>query len=393
MKANDLPHIVFTGGGTGGHLFPGLAVARRLVAEESHTRITFAGGGKPFERRLVAADGFDYIELRCRPMPRRIRDLPGFLADNWSGYRSAVRFLTWQRVAAVVGLGGYASVPMARAAVSCGVPLVLLEQNVVPGRATRWLAGSASMVCTSFEQTRRYLHAGCPLRVTGNPIRDGFSRRPVAVAWGASGQVDRNAHDRSTRVSDDESSRSGPNSRPRQLLVLGGSGGAAALNENIPKALHRLGSRLSGWKIVHVSGADQFESTRWNYLRLQIDAKVVPFVDDMPRTLLETDLAVCRSGGTTLAELAASGVPAVLLPYPYAKDDHQRKNADVFTEAGACLTLDQRELSTELDRALAVSLAGLLTDSTKRAAMSTEIRRLAHHDATWDVATMIRHLA
>jgi len=367
-------------------LFPGLAVAERLVADWPHARITFAGGGKLLERRLVAAAGFDYIQLRCRRWPRRLRDTVPFLLNNVAGYRAAVRYLRWHRVAVVVGLGGYASVPMARAAVRCGVPLMLLEQNVVPGRATRWLAPSAAMVCTAFEQTVGYLRDRCRVRVTGNPVREGFRRREVASMHGA--------HDHApfalTRTA---AAPSDPAELPKQLLVLGGSSGARSLNQQVPRALHRIGRRLGEWRIVHQSGEADFEATRRLYAATGLAATVVPFLVDMPQVLGESDLAVCRCGGTTLAELAATGVPAILLPYPYATDDHQRKNADVFIASGGCVLLDERRLGARLEHHLAAVVSKLVGDDTRRAAMSEAIARRAHVDATWDVATMIRHFA
>lgn len=372
------PHVVFAGGGTGGHLFPGLAVAERLAADVPRVRITFAGTGREFERQQVAVAGFDYLPLRCRPWPKRLSATIPFLVDNFSGYRTAARFIHEQRVQVVVGLGGYASVPMARAATAKRLPLVLLEQNVVPGRATRWLARSATLVCTAFHQAHPHLPKRCHVRLTGNPIRAAF----------LSGKTNGSAapHGSGSTLPDEAAF-------PRQLLILGGSGGAQSLNENVPHSLQRLRSLLVGWRIVHQSGQTQFEATRQSYARLNLPAKVVPFVDDMPALLRETGLAVCRAGGTTLAELAAAGVPGVLLPYPHAADDHQRKNADCFATAGACLVVDERELGDQLVSYLAETIRPLLTHANWRRAMSDAMRRLAHPDAAWDVAAMVRQLA
>jgi len=352
-------HIVFTGGGTGGHLFPALAVATTLGREVSRLRITFAGSGKEFERRHVLAAKLEYLALRCRPVPRRLHQVLSFVSDNLAGYRTARRFLREQHVAAVVGLGGYASAPMARAATAEKIPLILLEQNVVPGKATRWMARRATLVCTAFEQTGRQLRRRCPWRVTGTPIRDGFARRRAA-AW--------------------------PENR---LLVLGGSGGARSLNENVPRALYKVGSRLTGWWIVHQSGGRDLDATRRLYLKLGLRATVTDFLGDMPGELTAADLAVCRSGGTTLAELAAAGVPAVLLPYPYAAGDHQRKNAELYAAAGGSRLLGNREMAHRLDDHLASVLSELLDAPAQRAAMSSAMRRLARPHAAADVAALI----
>jgi len=352
-------HIVLTGGGTGGHLFPALAVAAKLAGSLSRPRITLAGSGKDFERQHAAAAGFEYLAFRCRPMPRRPHEAYSFLTDNLAGYREAKRFLQGQEVSAVVGLGGYASVPMARSAAVGNVPLILLEQNVVLGRANQWLARSAALVCTAFEQTGRDRHRRCPWRVTGTPIRDGFCRQSPA------------------RRSE------------RRLLILGGSGGAQTLNENLPRALHKLGSRLSGWQIVHQSGTSRPEATRELYRKLGLRATVTPFIADVPGELAAADLAVCRAGGTTLAELAAAGVPAVLLPYPHAADDHQRKNAELFAAAGGALLVHQQELPGRLDDRLAAELSELLDKPATRIGMSSAMRRLARPNAAAEVAALI----
>jgi UDP-N-acetylglucosamine--N-acetylmuramyl-(pentapeptide) pyrophosphoryl-undecaprenol N-acetylglucosamine transferase len=344
-------------------LLPGLAVAEQLAAAVPRLRITFAGGGKDFERRLVAAAGFDYFPLSCCPLPRGAREAVSFVVENLAGYLAAKRFLKQQQVCGVVGLGGYASVPMGRAAVRCRIPLVLLEQNVLPGRATRWLAPAASLVCTSFPQTQAELHCRGSLRLTGNPIR---AIRPSTAALEL------------------------PAGKPGgQLLVLGGSRGAGSLNENVPRAIYKAGAALTGWRIIHQSGDTGLSSTRQLYEKLGIPAVVRGFVADLPDVLAASDLAVCRAGGTTLAELAAAGVPAILIPYPHAADDHQRSNADVFVAAGGAMLLDERELPGRLDDRLAAAIASLAGGSERRVAMAAALRRLARPQAAADVAALV----
>lgn len=348
-------------------MFPGLAVAAQLRALNSAVRITLATGNKPLEHEQVAAAGLEQLKLPSHPWPRGPRGAWRFVADNLSGYRTARRFLRAHKVSAVVGLGGYASVPMAWAAASTGVPLVLLEQNAVPGRVTRWLAPRASLVCVAFEEARSQLQSGGPVRLTGNPIRRGF-----AVS---------STPDRRT------------DSTAGQLLVLGGSGGSRTLNEQVPRALYRLGSHLSGWRIVHQAGPRDVEATRRLYAKLHIAADVVAFVSRVAPVLHATDLVVCRSGGTTLAELAAVGLPALLIPYPHATDRHQRRNADVFAAAGAARIVDQREVAGRLDDNLAVELADLLSDRSRLKRMAAAMRGRAQPNAAWHVATMILDLA
>lgn len=369
--SRDRLHLVFAGGGTAGHLFPGLAVARRIVGQLPQARITFAGSGKPLERRHVAAAGFDYLPLRCRPSPRlRLHRLPietfSFVAENLAGYLAARRFLRREHVGGVIGLGGYTSAAMARAAARNGVPLVLLEQNATAGRATRWLARWADLICLAMPQAESNLRCRCPALVTGNPIR-AIPPRP------------RHTYDGLDRTR-------------RRLLVLGGSSGAQTLNETVPPALARIRAELDGWQVVHQSGEFGFRPTCRLYRRLDLNVTVVPFIDDVPEVLAETDLAVSRAGGTTLSELAAAGVPAVLLPYPQAADDHQRRNADVPATAGGSVILDRRELPGPLENHLAAALSELLGDRQRRARMSAAVHRLARPHADHDVAELVLEL-
>jgi len=364
-------HVVFAGGGTGGHLFPGLAVAARLTEEIPTVRISFAGSGKQFEQRQVAAAGFDYLPIRCAPLPRRLGDVPGFLLANLCGYRAAKRFLAGQHVTAVVGLGGYASVPMARAAVRRGIPLLLLEQNAVPGRANRWLARSAAMVCTAFGQCESHLPDRCIVRLTGNPIRGGFLDRTGHAPRDAGPHAERGEY-------------------PGQLLVLGGSAGAQSLNENVPRALAQIRPMLAGWTIVHQSGPAEVARTQDLYAACGLPAIVAAFLTDMPQTLARTRLAICRAGGSTLAELAASGVPAVLVPYPHAADDHQRRNAASFAASGGCLVIDQGDGRLPLAERLAEALGPLIGDSSRLARMSSALLRLAKPGAASEVAAVIQ---
>ena len=360
-------HVLFTGGGTGGHLFPALAVAQRLRQIEPSVRITFAGSGRQFEREQVAAAGFDYLALPCAPFRRHPSHWIPFLFRNGMGYWAARRFLRRRATDVVVGTGGYASVPMARAAAWQKIPLVLLEQNVVPGRANRWLARRAAAVCTAFEETGALLGGTAPVYPVGTPIRFG----PEVISF---------------KLSRPQASSC------KQLLILGGSGGARSLNQKVPHALHRARAQLHGWQILHQTGAADLDPTRKLYDTLGLDARAVPFLDRMDRVLARTDLVVSRSGGSTLAELAVMGVPAVVVPYPHAADDHQRKNALCFTAAGASLTLEQDRTSAGLDCHLAEALSGLLEDDPRRRRMAEAMRRMARPDAARRVAELIGNL-
>ncbi|MGA2031087.1 MAG: undecaprenyldiphospho-muramoylpentapeptide beta-N-acetylglucosaminyltransferase [Thermoguttaceae bacterium] len=397
-------HVVFAGGGTGGHLFPGLAVAQRLAAQLRRPRITFVGSGKTFEREQVKTAGFDYLAIACHALPRAAREAVPFVVQNLAGYFAAQQFLCEAEVAAVVGLGGYASVPIARAAARARIPLVLLEQNVVPGRATRWLCRAAALVCTSFEQTASQLTCRCPIRLTGNPVREiptaGASWVPrLACPTVPSALLDEPAVAPNPRDTDSrpvtefslpQESHAVLSSSPiRQILVLGGSAGARSLNQNVPRALYKLADKLTGCRILHQTGEADAQATRELYAKLALEATVVAFLADLPDVLPASDLAICRAGGTTVAELAVAGVPALLLPYPHATDDHQAQNARAILQCGGAVVLDERALPGRLDDCLAGVLGELLDDPLRRAEMSAAMSRAARPHAAADVAALI----
>src|ERR1700722_1084846 len=230
-------HIVLAGGGTAGHLFPGLAVADLLVRSGLTNRITVIGSGKPFEQQQVTAAGYEYLPLPCRPLPRRPGQALRFVTDNLSAFYTARRFLRTTEVALVVGLGGYASAAAVRAAARSKIPYVLLEQNVVPGRATRWLAPQAAIVCAAFSEVRTHLRPRTRVRVTGTPLRKEFAR-PRRESIPPPGEK-----------------------RPPRLIVLGGSGGSRTLNEHAPRAIYKARAALTGWEVIHQTGTASPEST------------------------------------------------------------------------------------------------------------------------------------
>jgi UDP-N-acetylglucosamine--N-acetylmuramyl-(pentapeptide) pyrophosphoryl-undecaprenol N-acetylglucosamine transferase len=351
------PHIVFAGGGTLGHLFPGLAVAAEIKRLAPEARIGFTGAGREVEQHRVTAAGYEYQAIACRPRPNGMVESLRFVADNVRGLRQAIRYLRRQQVDVVVGLGGYASYPMARGAVLCQKPVVLLEQNAVPGLATRRLASHARLICVAFEETRHDLAASCPIRVTGNPVRQNAVRSDAA-----SGQ---------------------------RLLVLGGSQGSQSLNAAVPLALARLKSRLAGWSILHQAGEAGAPATQKLYAQLRLKARVVPFIENLPTMMAHCQLAISRAGGTTLAELSAAGLPAVVVPYPAASDQHQLRNAEILAACGACRMVQDPHGAQSLAAQLTIELLDLLSSADRRAAMAGAMQKLARPAAAWHVARMI----
>ena len=378
-------HIVFSGSGATGHLYPGLTIARHVAERLPNCVITFIGSRQAAERHAVRAAGFQYASIPSQPPPQNALRAVRFVTDNIAGYWASRWLLRERYVSLVVGLGGYASAATARAASARGIPSVLLEQNVVPGRATRWLASSATTVCAGFSQTQAYFGAKVSLRITGNPVRPAFEalyrRQQAGGREHGAGSSERRELPAPCPLP--------PAPCPRRLIVIGGVGGARSLNQFMPKALARLGSRLAGWEIVHQSGEGQLQETFDRYHEAQVAAVVVSYIDELAPLLFESDLVVCRAGGTTLSELALAGVPAVLVPYPNARESYQLANAEVFAEAGAAKLIDEAELDSPLDDALVAALQPLITRADERHAMAANMQRLARPDAAAEIAETI----
>ena len=348
--------FLFAGGGTGGHLFPGVAVALELQRREPNARLLFVGSERELEQTILARHGLEHRSLPVESLRELTRHPWRFATRNWTAWRAARQLMRDEQPSAVVGLGGYASAPLVWQAARVRCPVVLLEQNVIPGRTTRWLSRSASLVCTSFAETRDRLPRGARVEVTGNPIR--------------------------REIAEFASQKATASTAPRELLVLGGSQGADSLNEAVVAALRLLDEARSGWRVVHQTGPRQVETIRRAYAELSLDAVVEPFFDDMLARYRAASLVVSRAGATTLAELACCGLPMILLPYPHAADDHQRANARVYESQGAAICVNHLASTEQTAARLADHLRSLLTDESRRSAISISARGIARLDAT-----------
>ena len=363
-------HIMFTGGGAQGQLYPGLAVAAHLARLDPDAKISFAGPGRCREMHAVRSAGYQYVTVPSQPLPRNPMQALRFVTDNIAGYCAAKWILREQKVSLVVGLGGHTSTAVVRAAAERGTPFVMLEQNAVPSRTTRWLSRAARMVCIAFEETRPHLHVQAAVRVTGNPTRPGFEE-----------MFSRRQAKRANVVN--------ALSQPKRLVILGGAGGARSLNESMPAALKQLSDCLGDWQIVHQTGEGQLLETERRYQQLGIDALAVTYIDEIASVMFESDLVVCRASGTTLAELALAGIPALLVPYAHSREDQQLANAKVYAASRACRLIDESSQAGSLDKALARELTNILVDETLQKTMAINMRALARPQAAADIATTI----
>jgi UDP-N-acetylglucosamine--N-acetylmuramyl-(pentapeptide) pyrophosphoryl-undecaprenol N-acetylglucosamine transferase len=343
-------------GGTGGHIFPGLAVAHALRAKG--WRVHWLGAPDSMESRLVPPQGIaletiDFGGVRGKG-PLTLALLPlRLLRAFWQSIQVVRRV----RPDVVLGLGGYISFPGGMMSVLCAKPLVLHEQNSVAGMANKVLAGVADRVFTAFPNV---FSKG---QWIGNPLRPGFLSEP--------GPAERFA------------GREGP----LKVLVVGGSLGAKALNDVVPKALALLPPEQRP-HVLHQSGAKQIDELRNNYAAAGVHAELTPFIDDTAQAFAEADLVICRAGASTVTEIAAVGAPALFVPFPFAVDDHQSANAQFLTSTGGGWLVQQRDLTPQ---GLADMLAGMTRDELVRRAQAA--KQLQKTGATQVIVAACEELA
>jgi UDP-N-acetylglucosamine--N-acetylmuramyl-(pentapeptide) pyrophosphoryl-undecaprenol N-acetylglucosamine transferase len=353
---SKLSRLLVAGGGTGGHLFPGIAVVEELRRRFPELDVLFVGTERGIEARVLPERNERFLPLDVRPlMGRSGAELARSLSVLPKSALSALGCVRAFQPDVTLGLGGYAAGPILLAAAAQRVPTALLEQNAHVGLTNRLLARAVGRAYLTFEETLPTF-GETRGRLLGNPVRRAF----VQAARRA-------LHD-----------PIGVEARARTVLVLGGSQGARALNTHVPAALARAGVRALGVRVVHQTGAAMVDEVSERYEALGIDASVVPFIDDVASAYLDAALVVARAGATTLAELCAVGRASVLVPYPHAAADHQTTNALALERAGAAICLREEDLS---EVALADHVATLLAHPDRRRAMADAARRRGRPDA------------
>ena len=341
---------ILAGGGTGGHVIPALAIANQLKKEYS-AEILFIGTARGIENRLVPAAGYPLQLVRVGALKnvnlvtraKTALDLPRAIWD-------AGRMLNEFAPDVVIGVGGYASGPAMLAAVVKHIPTLAFEPNVVPGFANRLVARFVSAAAVHFEETAKYFRHG---EVTGVPVRQAFFE--IAPKHGGT----------------------------PTLLVFGGSQGAHAINAALFRCLPVLQREAPGIHIIHQTGERDYNDALAAYERMGESAEVFKFIEDMPGAFARADLVVCRSGASTVAEIAAAGKAAVFVPFPRAADDHQRVNAEALAKHGAAVVVEESRLEGVW---LAETIAALLQDPQRLERMGQAARRLSHPNAAREIA-------
>jgi UDP-N-acetylglucosamine--N-acetylmuramyl-(pentapeptide) pyrophosphoryl-undecaprenol N-acetylglucosamine transferase len=354
MKA---PRVVIAGGGTGGHLYPGIAIARELIARRPGATVTFAGTARGLESRVVPREGFQLDVLRSAGLKGRsglavLRGLAMLPASAWDAWR----ILSRRQPDLVIGVGGYSSGPVVMLAAVRGMPTLLAEQNAVPGLTNRLLARLVGAAAVTFESTVAFF--GRRGFVAGNPVRPEFF----------------DANEGNEGGEGNEGARDG---RRARVLIFGGSQGAHAINVAMVEAAPRLAA-AGGVDLTHQTGERDVELVRRGYEAAGLTARVEPFLYAMDREMKQADVIVSRAGATTIAELTAAGRAAILIPLPTAADDHQKKNAEVLAQAGAAELIEQRDLTGAV---LAERVLALTGDPIRREAIAAAARRFARPDA------------
>jgi len=342
--------LLLAAGGTGGHLFPGIAVAE-AAQREAKAEVLFVGTASGMEKDVIPRLGF---ALRLIPSEQlRGRSWWGMVHALWAALRglgAARRVIREFAPDLIFSIGGYASGPTVLIGWTRRVPCILLEPNAIPGLTNRLLGRLATKICVGFPRTVQFFATDKAV-FTGNPVR-----------WNAPPQTP-------TRTQSEKFT----------LLVFGGSAGARRLNQTVPQALALMDTDKETLRIVHQTGKANGAEVSETYAKLGVRAEVVPFIDNMQEVYAAADLVVCRAGANTVAELATMGKPSILIPYPYAADDHQRANAEVLVQADAARMILDAELTPEQ---LKQEISTLMHDRSRLETMARAAAALGRPDAT-----------
>ncbi|HUQ49437.1 MAG TPA: undecaprenyldiphospho-muramoylpentapeptide beta-N-acetylglucosaminyltransferase [Terriglobales bacterium] len=347
--------VVIAGGGTGGHVIPAIAIGRELK-QRYGAELLFIGTARGIETRLVPQSGFELKLVKVGALKnvtlmtraQTVLDLP-------LAVLSARRFLKEFGADVMVGVGGYASGPAMMAALLSGIPTLAFEPNVVPGFANRAVGKRVSAAAVHFEESKKYFRNAT---LTGVPVREEFFTTQATPA-------------------------------SKTLLITGGSQGARAINRAVMESLPEL-AKIEGLHVIHQTGERDYNDVSAAYQKAGVAANVSPFIQDMPNAFAHASLLLCRSGASTVAEIAAAGKPAIFVPFPYAADDHQLRNAEALAEKGAAVVVKEKDLTPA---SLSAAVAELINDPPRLEKMSQRAREQAHPGAGKQIAEMVAALA
>lgn len=365
---NELKHVFFAGGGTGGHLYPALAVAEQIQKIAPDSQITFFCSGRAVDARVLSPTGYDFLPLPAQGLGLSPRQFARFYAGFIKSYYFVKHILSLEKEnAVVVGTGGFVCAPVVFAARALKIPVYLINVDIVPGKANRLLGRLSQKVFVQFEATAGCFKPGKAV-ITGCPLRSGFE------------YPDRMAAITKLHLDPDK----------KTVLITGASSGSRDINDAILKILPQFERFAEGWQIVHLTGQANFQDVVSKTKNCPIHYSPVEYYDDMPNLYAAADLIVGRSGAVSVAEYAASGKPSICIPYPYHKDNHQFLNAEQLTRhGGAVVAAQDLKNPARFVECLERLLVELMNDDKRRAKMSENAVRFTRTGASRVIAETI----
>jgi UDP-N-acetylglucosamine--N-acetylmuramyl-(pentapeptide) pyrophosphoryl-undecaprenol N-acetylglucosamine transferase len=355
----------FAGGGTGGHIYPAVAVAEQIAKIKPEAKIHFFCSNRNIDKQILEKTDFEFTRLTAVGFSAHPGKLIGFCKSFFTSYKIAKKIIAESKDAMVIGAGGFVSAPVCLAAHKCKVPIGLVNVDIVPGRANKIISRWADEIFIQFEKTAQYFERkGGNVTIVGCPLRSGFDNpQPNRVIE----QLDLNK-DKKT------------------LLITGASSGSQNINRVVCSLLEKLEAFAHNWQIVHLAGVNNYEKVNSEYSNAKIGHIVLGYFDDMANLLAAADLVIGRSGAVSVAEFAVSETPSICMPYPYHKDKHQYLNAGKLVEVGAAVIVD--DLPDEKDRSewLWEELEELMKDNDKLQEMKNSCRTIAKKKAAQEIA-------
>ncbi len=369
--STEKPWFVIAGGGTGGHLYPGLAVAEALTAIRPEFEVCVFGTPRPIDRRLTEPRKIELVAQSVRPLPRKKPwQFFGFLADWIRSVREAKKRFRKRPPAVVLGLGGYAAAPPIVAACRLRIPTALFNPDALPGLSNRRLASRVDRIFVQWRETADHFKDASKVRCTGCPIRSGFLqiKRDEAIA---ALKLD---------------------AQRKTLLVTGASQGAWSINAAVLR-LCDLFNELGDWQIIHLTGDQDLELCRRQYAAARVPALTLAFTENMPACMAAADLIVSRAGASTLAEITAMGLPSILMPYPYDRQKHQLANARMLEDCNAAVVVEDTGDPAQNADNLRIPLRKLMASAVHREHMAEVAGASGRLDAAQSIAEGLLHLA
>jgi UDP-N-acetylglucosamine--N-acetylmuramyl-(pentapeptide) pyrophosphoryl-undecaprenol N-acetylglucosamine transferase len=362
----------FAGGGTGGHIYPAIAVAEQIIKLEPTANIHFFCSGRNIDSQILSKTKFKYSALPAVGFSARPDKAIAFCSGFLKSYFAAKKIIGEKGDGVITGVGGFVAAPVCLAGYMLKQPVALINVDIHAGKANKLIGKLAQEIFVQFEDTVADF-AGCKAQVHafGCPLRDGFNNPQPAKAI----------------------EQLGLNKNKKILLITGASSGSANINRAVCLLLDRLNAFTDSWQVVHLTGTNNYEQARTGYAGAKISHKVLAYYDDMPNLTSAADLVIGRSGAGGVAEYAAAGVPSICLPYPYHKDKHQYLNAGKLVAAGAAVIVDDVADDNQRAAMLGEKLERLMGDDALREQMAKSCRKVAKKDAAFKIAEQLLAIA